>query len=174
VPCEICFDASSSYDPDGHIVSYDWDFGDGSAGDGVNTCHTYTYRGEFLVTLRVTDNDGLSDTATAQIMLQAAVYPPTNVLLKRELNRSLFRKEAFHTISWSLNPENSSLTIISYRIYRKEAGNGNESFQLVGTVSGDTFAYVDGYLDVYKKFVYAVTAVESTGHESIFSSLVGN
>jgi PKD repeat protein len=173
-PCEICFDASSSYDPDGHIVSYDWSFGDGSAGDGANTCHTYTYRGDFLVTLKVTDNDGLSDTATAQIKLQAAVYPPINILLKREINRSLFRKEAFHTISWSFNPGNSSLTIVSYRIYRKEAGNGNESFQLIGTVSGDAFAYVDGYLDVYKKFIYAVTAVESSGHESQFSSLVGN
>jgi hypothetical protein len=173
-PCEICFDASSSYDPDGHIVSYDWSFGDGSAGDGANTCHTYTCRGDFLVTLKVTDNDGLSDTATAQIKLQAAVYPPINILLKREINRSLFRKEAFHTISWSFNPGNSSLTIVSYRIYRKEAGNGNESFQLIGTVSGDAFAYVDGYLDVYKKFIYAVTAVESSGHESQFSSLVGN
>ena len=175
-PCEICFDASSSYDLDGHIVSYDWDFGDGSAGDGVNTCHTYTYRGDFLVTLRVTDNDGLSDTATAQIKLQAAtaVYPPINVLLKREINRSLFRKEAFHTVSWSVNPENSNLKINSYRIYRKEAGNGNENFQLLGTVFGDTFAYVDGYLDVNKKFIYAVTAVESAGQESKFSSLVGN
>ena len=174
VPLEICFDASSSYDPDGQIVSYDWDFGDGSAGDGANTCHTYTYRGDFLVTLKVTDNDGLSDTATAQIKLQAAVYPPINIFLKREINRSLFRKEAFHTISWSFNPGNSSLTIISYRIYRKEAGIGNESFQLIGTVSGDTFAYVDGYLDVNKKFIYAITAVESTGRESQFSSLVGN
>jgi hypothetical protein len=122
----------------------------------------------------VTDNDGLSDTATAQIKLQAAVYPPINILLKRELNRSLFRKEAFHTISWSFNPGNSSLEIVSYRIYRKEAGNGNESFQLIGTVLGDTFAYVDGYLDVTKNYIYAVTAVESSGQESIFSSLVGN
>jgi PKD repeat protein len=97
VPCEICFDASSSYDPDGYIVSYDWDFGDGSGGHGVSACHTCTFRGEFLVTLRVIDNNGLSDTATAQINLQAAVYPPINVLLKREINRSLFRKEAFHT-----------------------------------------------------------------------------
>jgi fibronectin type 3 domain-containing protein len=94
--------------------------------------------------------------------------------LKREINRSLFKKEAFHTISWSFNPKNTGLTIMSYRIYRKEAGEGDESYLLIGTVLGNTFAYVDGYLDVYKKFVYVVTTVDSLGHESQFSSLVGN
>jgi len=173
-PCEICFDASSSDDPDGHIVSYDWDFGDGSGGDGDSPCHTYNYRGEFLVTLRVTDNDGLSDTATVRIKLQAAVYPPIDVLLKREINRSLFRQEAFHTISWSFNTGNGSLTITNYRIYRKEAGAGDESYQPIGTVSGNSFAFVDGYLDASKKFVYAVTSVEASGLESGFSSPVGN
>jgi hypothetical protein len=173
-PREICFDASSSYDPDGHIVSYDWDFGDGSKGSGAKTCHTYTHRGEFPVTLRVTDNDGLSDTATVLIKLQAAVYPPIDVLLKREINRSLFRKEAFHTISWSFNPRNDGLTITNYRIYRKEAGTGDAGYQLIGTVSGNSFAYVDGNLDVSKKFIYVVTSVESSGLESGLSSPVGN
>jgi hypothetical protein len=174
-PCEISFNASSSYDPDGQIVSYAWDFGGGSTGEGVNVCHTYAHKGEFAVTLRVTDNDGLSDTATARITLQAfVVYPPIDVQLKREINRSLFRKEAFHTISWSPNPANTGLTVTSYRVYRKDAGTGDESFGLIGTVSGGALTYVDGYLDASKKFVYAVTAVESGGRESAFSAFVGN
>jgi PKD repeat protein len=174
VPCEVCFDASLSYDLDGQIVSYDWDFGDGSVGSGVNTSHTYAVWGIFIVTLKVTDNDGLSDTASDQINLQATVYPPINIFLTREINRSLFRKEAFHTITWSLNPNNSSVTITGYRIYRKEAGEGDERYQLLGAVSGDAFAYVDGYLDVNKAYAYAVTSVESSGLESGFSSPVGN
>jgi hypothetical protein len=174
-PCELCFDASYSYDPDGQIVSYAWDFGDGRNGDGVNVFHTYSNNGDFLVTLKVTDNDGLSDTATARFTLQAfVVYPPLDVQLRREVNRSLFRKEAFHTVSWSPNPGNSGLTIASYRIYRKDAGAGDESFLLIGTVSGSSFDYVDGYLDASKKFVYAVTAVDSSGRESGFSAFVGN
>jgi hypothetical protein len=174
VPCEICFDASLSYDPDGQIVSYDWDFGDGSVGNGVNACHTYTFSGKFIVTLIVTDNDGLSDTASGQLTVQATVYPPINIFLTREINRSLFRKEAFHTISWSMNPNNSGVTITGYRIYRKEAGEGDERYQLIGAVAGDAFAYVDGYLDVNKAYLYAVTSVESSGLESQFSSPVGN
>jgi PKD repeat protein len=173
-PCEIHFDASSSYDPDGRIVSYDWSFGDGSGGSGVKTSHTFAKSGVFLVTLRVTDDDGLSAATTAQISFQAAVCPPIDVVLKREINRSLFRKEAFHTISWSPNPQNNALTIASYRVYRKEIGLANGSFQLIGTVSGDTLAFLDAYLDADKKFLYAVTSVESSGQESPFSSLVGN
>ena len=35
----VDFNASGSYDPDGSIVSYDWDFGDGTTGSGVTTGH---------------------------------------------------------------------------------------------------------------------------------------
>ena len=116
----------------------------------------------------------LGEDTTGVITVTAVSQPPINVLLKREINRSLFRQEAFHTISWSYNPDNNSLTIISYRIYRKEANKVNDSYQLIGTVSGDTFVYVDGYLDANKKYIYVVTSVESSGHESKFSSPAGN
>ncbi len=102
------------------------------------------------------------------------INPPINLTLRRELNQSLFKTEAFHTLSWSYNPENDGLTITNYRVYRREAGEPDQNYLLIGTVSGDTFEYVDGYLDVSKKFVYVVTSVESGGHESGFSSPVGN
>ncbi|MCK4826512.1 fibronectin type III domain-containing protein, partial [bacterium] len=82
--------------------------------------------------------------------------------------------EAFHTIRWSANPENSGLNIVGYRIYRKDAQAGDENYQLLNTVSGSTFSYVDGFLDVEKKYVYVVTAVETSGRESGMSSPVGN
>ncbi|MEA2053719.1 MAG: PKD domain-containing protein [Candidatus Thermoplasmatota archaeon] len=53
----IFFDASSSYDPDGSIASYSWNFGDGS-GSGKNVQHSYPAGGSYTVTLTVTDNDG--------------------------------------------------------------------------------------------------------------------
>ena len=173
VPCKFLFDASASYDPDGHIVSYEWDFGDFSKGIGVNPSHIYTSKGEFLISLKVTDNDGLTDIATAKIKVLICC-PPINVSLKREINRSLFRKEAFHTLSWSSNPENNDLTIINHRIYRKKAGGGDGSYQMIGTVPGNTFIYVDRYLDISEKFVYVITSVESSGHESEKSSSVRN
>jgi len=55
----ITFDASSSYDPDGSIISYVWDLGEGSYKIGVTTEHTYTDEGNYKVILTVKDNDYL-------------------------------------------------------------------------------------------------------------------
>jgi len=72
---QVTFDASASYDPDGEIVSYDWDFGDGSTGVGEIVVHNYYAPGDYLVVLTVTDNEGASDTA-----IQVVTVGPTATL----------------------------------------------------------------------------------------------
>ncbi len=60
-PCsgtEVSFAAHGCYDANGEIVSYDWDFGDGSTGSGEEATHTFTDAGYYVVKLTVTDNDG--------------------------------------------------------------------------------------------------------------------
>jgi len=61
------FNGSSSYDPDGTIVSYSWAFGDGGSASGAVVTHTYTSPGSFTATLTVTDNSGISASATASV-----------------------------------------------------------------------------------------------------------
>ena len=63
---DCSFDASASNEPNGTIASYDWDFGDGSFGTGVNPSHTFT-AGSFFVELTVTDDDGETDTVTIEV-----------------------------------------------------------------------------------------------------------
>lgn len=59
----ITFDGSASYDSDGgDIVSYEWDFGDGTIGTGIMPQHTYVSAGTFIVTLTVTDDEGSTNT----------------------------------------------------------------------------------------------------------------
>ena len=53
----VSFDGSDSDDPDGEIISYEWDFGDGTMGSGETTTHIYASEGTYIVTLTVTDND---------------------------------------------------------------------------------------------------------------------
>ncbi len=65
----VDFDAAASSDPDGTIVSYSWDFGDGDTGTGETPTHVYTTGVAYTVTLIVTDNDGLTDTATQSISI---------------------------------------------------------------------------------------------------------
>ncbi|TLZ95833.1 MAG: PKD domain-containing protein [Methanobacteriota archaeon] len=67
----VTFNASSSVDPDGTIVSYAWDFGDSSpAGSGVTQTHAYALAGTYSVTLNVTDNSSLWSRVTHQVVVR--------------------------------------------------------------------------------------------------------
>jgi len=67
----ITFNASGSYDPDGTIVLYEWDFDGDGVYDASSTTSTIThvwgddYSG--TISLRVTDNDGLTDTDSTTV-----------------------------------------------------------------------------------------------------------
>lgn len=66
----VNFDGTASFDPDGTIVDYTWNFGDGATISGMaTTTHTYNVESTFRVTLTVTDDQGLmsSDTATITV-----------------------------------------------------------------------------------------------------------
>ena len=67
----VTFDASASFDPDGTIVSYAWEFGDSTAGGGVVATHSYANPGLFTVNLTVVDNQTLSSSATHQLTVNA-------------------------------------------------------------------------------------------------------
>ena len=77
-PLTVSIDASDSSDADGSIVNYDWDFGDGTVGSGTTADHTCTTAGQFTAVLKVTDNDGATDTATVVITVDdpSAVNAP--------------------------------------------------------------------------------------------------
>jgi len=64
---EITFDASSSFDQDGEINKYSWDFGDGETATGEVTQHSYSQAGEYEVKLTVTDDQGEKGTKTEKI-----------------------------------------------------------------------------------------------------------
>jgi len=55
---EVTFSAEGSYDYDGTIVDYRWDFGDGGSAVGETVTHTYAEGGYYVVTLVVTDDEG--------------------------------------------------------------------------------------------------------------------
>jgi PKD repeat protein len=78
----VNFNGSSSRPAPGRtIVSYAWDFGDGTSGTGVQTSHRYPVLGNFTVTLVVTDDAGRTGVASQTIPVkfpeEAAVVAPT-------------------------------------------------------------------------------------------------
>jgi PKD repeat protein len=63
------FDASLSYDTNGYIVKYTWDFGDGyvTTTQSPTVTHIYKHNGSYNVTLTVTNNVGLTNSTTKTV-----------------------------------------------------------------------------------------------------------
>ncbi|WP_187151893.1 right-handed parallel beta-helix repeat-containing protein [Methanosarcina siciliae] len=75
---EVTFDATASYDPygpydGGEIVSYNWDFGDGSTGTGPIVSHTYPALGDYEVNLTLTDDDGATSYYTEVVPISSVL-----------------------------------------------------------------------------------------------------
>uniref|UniRef100_UPI002495975D PKD domain-containing protein n=1 Tax=Cellulophaga baltica TaxID=76594 RepID=UPI002495975D len=71
----VQFTGDTSSDPDaGDILTYAWDFGDGTTATTANPSHTFTTGGIYIVTLTVTDNGTpiLNDTSTIRIKVLSA------------------------------------------------------------------------------------------------------
>ncbi|MCP2336853.1 LamG-like jellyroll fold domain-containing protein [Actinomadura rupiterrae] len=64
------FDAAKSADPDGSIKSYAWDFGDKAAGTGAKPTHLYQAAGSYTVTLKVTDDQGVTTENTGTVAVK--------------------------------------------------------------------------------------------------------
>jgi len=60
----VSFDGSGSFDPDGEIVDFTWDFGDGVSGRGPQINHVYAAVGIYTVRLSLTDDSGASSSLT--------------------------------------------------------------------------------------------------------------
>jgi parallel beta-helix repeat protein len=73
-PLSVTFDSSGSSDPDGTIVSYHWDFGNGADSNEPNLVYTYEELGTYTVTLTVTDDQGATDAAIVGITVVSDIH----------------------------------------------------------------------------------------------------
>lgn len=73
----VTFDGSESYDLDGIIISYEWDFGDPidlTLGTGVNPTHTYLQSSVYVVTLTVIDDAGWESSDTMTVVVEDKIF----------------------------------------------------------------------------------------------------
>jgi uncharacterized delta-60 repeat protein len=68
----IAFDGTASSDADGTIAAYEWSFGDGTGAAGAAPSHSYATPGTYIVTLTVTDDDGIASSTTGTITIREA------------------------------------------------------------------------------------------------------
>jgi len=113
---QILFNASASYDQDGAIESYFWDFGNGENTTGITVNYAYSTNGTYMVTLNVTDNDGAMTQANITIAVVPSL-PMTTFLLSTESSKnsapSSLHPFAVKLQSFRWRPRNPSATLFS-------------------------------------------------------------
>jgi YD repeat-containing protein len=68
----VSFNGTGSFDPDGSIASYSWNFGDGGNGSGSSPTHAYSSAGTYTVTLTVTDSLGAQGSTTTSVSVSSS------------------------------------------------------------------------------------------------------
>lgn len=174
-PLEVTFDGGSSYDPDGDIVRYDWDFGDGASASGRVVRHTFSSWGIFNVRLTVWDDRNASATTTRPLEV-LRLFQPLNIRWETHLDEALFLTRYVTDVRWEPNPKNNEVVaktswpIVAYRVYRKRNGEDDRSYRRIAEVKADTFFYRDPNVGGVNLYIYTVTACDNAGHESPIES----
>lgn len=70
---KVTCDGTDAEDPDGDVLHYAWEFGDGKKGSGRIAAHTYAEEGEFLVRLTVSDPSDASDVEEKKVTVRPAL-----------------------------------------------------------------------------------------------------
>jgi PKD repeat protein len=125
------FDASLSNDTDGSIVSYSWNYGDGTTDSGMIVTHRFESPGDFDVVLSVTDNEGNTDSTTKTIVV----------------NESVPGTLAFSDASYTVPENENSITITINRV-NGSAGEVSVSFETLDdtAVAGTDYIQTSGTL----------------------------
>jgi PKD repeat protein len=125
----VCtFDSSGSYDPDGSIVSYAWDFGDGSTSSGPTAEKTYPAAATYTVRVTVTDDGGATGSDTQSVPVGGAT-PGTMYVLDIQLTGK------------AAGPNRSATAVVTIE---DTDGNRVEGATIYVTWSGDYSAAVTG------------------------------
>ena len=76
---QVVFNGSESFDLDGNIVFFEWDFGDDTGASGAIVNYSYSVDGNYTVTLTVTDNGGEIATDTVVVEVVSDTVTATQV-----------------------------------------------------------------------------------------------
>jgi len=162
----VSFDASASDDSDGTIVSYLWDFGDGSTATGATASHTYTTVANRTASLTVIDNNGGGAIKTVAI----SVTPDPSVLVA---TLSLVGVKT-GTKSIRLNWVDGNLSEDGYSVEKRSKSIGSPNWSLwkqEATTPADATQYVKT-VNRGKVYEYRIRPFKLAGDFGPYSNIV--
>jgi heat shock protein HslJ len=139
----LTFDGSGSTAGSTAIARYDWDLGDGTALSGASVQYAYNEAGSYTIRLTVTDQAGLTGSATQPVQVRPVVdvQPPTAAIEGPEM--------AFVGEQVTFSAANSSQGTGAIASYQWQSGDGNntgpqgeDSFTTIYVTPGTYYATV--------------------------------
>ncbi|HEX9452985.1 MAG TPA: glycoside hydrolase family 44 protein [Candidatus Binatia bacterium] len=163
-PLNVAFNGGVSSDSDGNIVSYAWNFGDGTNGTGITTAHSYVTAGNYSARLTVTDNQGASSSTTTTIQVTGnpnnLPSAPSNLTLPAITRTQI-------NLTWTDNAGNES----GFTIERC-SGATCSNFAQIATVGANVSNFSNSGLKRNTSYRYRVRAYNAAGN-SAYSNIVG-
>jgi len=157
----VNFNGTASYDLDGTVVSYSWDFGDQTTGTGSLVTHSYTYAKTYTVTLTVTDNGGVTGSTSSQLIITDR--PPVV-----SFTPSPTIANTGQSITLSVSASDPDGTISSTRV-----DWGDTIMQLYsGAITSATHSYASTGSLTSKTFTIIITATDNNASYTSLSSQV--
>lgn len=152
----VAFSATST-DPAGLALSYQWDFGDGSAASGASASHTYASGGSY--TVRVTATNSASVAATATTALKV-LFPPTAPTVSASL-ASVYTGQVVTFTGAATDPNGGAVT------YLWDFGDGS-------TLGGASVAHSYAAAGSYTVTLTASNAAGGTASGTLAQAVVSN
>lgn len=152
----VSFDGTGSFDPDGVIVTYEWDCNNDGVFEktGQIVRHTFLTSGQHPVTLKVTDDGGVWDAELKVISVQP--IPPVACFTYAPLSPSVYDDIAFSAIC-SMDPDGGPIVQYGWAF-----GDGE-----IGTGATPTHSYANG--GVYEVFL---TVTDDDQQTDTFSDIL--
>ena len=147
----LTFDGSQSFDQDGYIKDWSWDFGDGTQGNGEIVTHAYSNSGTYSVTLTVTDNKDAKDDDSITVALGTANTPPSNPIVSGVTSGNKNVEYQFTATSTDLDNDS-----ISYTFNWEDGTTSTSEFLPNGTAYAVKHSWASA-----GKYIIGVTATDN-------------
>jgi len=144
----VTLNAAASYDPDGTITQYHWNFGDTTAATGQQVSHSWTLAQIITVTLTVIDNEGATSIHSLTVNVTSTQPTiPQNFALSAISGRSV--------LTWNPPSSFGGSAISGYLIFRASSPSG----PWTNIANTTATSYVDSNVTEAQTYYYQVSAI---------------
>ncbi len=157
----VVFSSTGSNDPDGSIVSWLWNFGDGTTSTAAAPSHAYAVAGNYTATLTVTDDQGATGQDTAPVAILDTTPPAAPTAL------AATAADGSVDLDWANNGEGD---LAGYTVYRATATGG--PYVALNGMLLSVSAYTDNAVSNGTTYYYVVSASDGADNESASSAEV--